>query len=245
MNKLKIMVGVIAAMEEELTQLLDIMDDVSVESVGHIRFYLGVISGRTVAVTQCGIGKVNAAMGATLLVERYKPQIIINTGIAGAAKEKINIGDMILSTSVGHHDADVTAFNYKIGQIPEMPEEYLANEELVKSAHKVACDITEHSVHCGKILSGDSFIHTKDQATLINSNFKDVLALEMEGAAIAQVAYQFSLPFLLIRSISDNVYADDNCTAYTLNKEESANKSVDVLVGVLNKLRRNDYAKSC
>ncbi|XPV77762.1 MAG: 5'-methylthioadenosine/adenosylhomocysteine nucleosidase [Desulfovibrio sp.] len=233
--------GIVAAMEEEITLLLRHMSKVREHKIGVFIYYTGNLHGMEVGVILCGIGKVNASVGTTILIERFEPHCLINTGVAGAIVSHAAIGDIILATEVRHHDVDATAFNYEMGQIPEMPAAYCSDNELINLALKGYQSSGGQQVLCGQILSGDSFIHTKSQIDHIEKNFPQVMAVEMEGAAIAQVAYTFSLPFLIIRSVSDRVYEPESCDVYTKCMEESANNSVQIVLGFI----KNNAEVSC
>ena len=131
------MIGIIGAMEEEVAILKDKLTDMNEISVAHVKFYRGKLNSKEVVLTQSGIGKVNAAISTTLLIEKFNPNLIINTGSAGALDESLSVGDMLISNDVVYHDVDATAFGYKQGQIPQMPLEFKSDQELLKSVETV------------------------------------------------------------------------------------------------------------
>jgi len=157
-----------------------------------------------------GIGKVNAAMSTAILLERFKPDYVINTGSAGGLNPELNVGDVVISTDVRHHDVDVTAFGYEYGQVPQLPAAFEAEVSLVTVAESCAKEIEGIQVVKGLITTGDSFISKPEQAGFIKSKFTNLQAVEMEAAAIAQVAYQFGTPFVIIRSLSDIAGKESN-----------------------------------
>jgi adenosylhomocysteine nucleosidase len=159
--------------------------------------------GTDVILLRSGIGKVNAAMSTTILLEKYKPDFIINTGSAGGFNPALNVGDVVISTEVRHHDVDVTAFGYEYGQVPQLPAAFLADEKLRSVAESAALEMAEIQVEKGLIATGDSFMQDPKRVEFVRTKFENLQAVEMEAAAIAQVAHQFGIPFVIIRSLSD------------------------------------------
>ncbi|WP_419781615.1 5'-methylthioadenosine/adenosylhomocysteine nucleosidase [Maridesulfovibrio sp.] len=229
-------IGIIAAMEEELALLVNKLEGPSTENFGQFVYHTGSISGVEVALFLCGIGKVNAAVGATLLLDKFKPDYLINTGVAGAFPGNIKVGDIVISSEVRYYDADATAFDYEMGQIPQMPAAYQADKLLLGLAQKAWINEDCISVHQGPVLSGDSFIHTPQQISQIEQKFPDVMAVEMEGAAIAQTGFLFDVPFILIRSISDKVHEDGSSSVYEASMEKAAANSVRMVLSMLKEL---------
>ncbi|MFC3417983.1 5'-methylthioadenosine/adenosylhomocysteine nucleosidase [Salinicoccus hispanicus] len=201
------MIGIIGAMKPEIDILLEWMDVESTDSIAHAKVYQGKLQGQDVVLVQSGIGKVNASMITALLLERYYVRIIINTGVAGGLSDALQVTDMVVSTSVLHHDVDAVEFGYALGQVPGMPKFYIADKGLVKLSMEAISGNPEINGHGGLIVSGDSFISSSEQKDGITRNFRKALAVDMESAAIAQTCYQYSTPFVIIRSISDK--ADD------------------------------------
>lgn len=227
-------IGIIAAMEEELAMLVEKLEKPSRHSIGQFSYHTGRLNGVEVGLFRCGIGKVNAAVGTTLLLDRFRPDCLINTGVAGGFPENVKIGDIVISTEVRHYDADATAFDYEIGQIPRMPAAYKADKQLLKLAREITLKDTPASIHQGPILSGDSFVHTEQQVERIADSFPEVMAVEMEGAAIAQTGFLFNTPFILIRSISDKVREEGNNAVYKNCMENAAANSVRMVLGIVN-----------
>ncbi|GAB3071030.1 5'-methylthioadenosine/adenosylhomocysteine nucleosidase [Salinicoccus sesuvii] len=200
-------IGIIGAMKSEIDILLEWMDVESTDSLAHAKVYQGKLEGQDVVLVESGIGKVNASMITALLLERYYVRIIINTGVAGGLSDALQVTDMVVSTSVLHHDVDAVEFGYELGQVPGMPKFYIADKGLVKLSLEAISDNPDVSGHGGLIVSGDSFVSSKEQKDVIIRNFRNAYAVDMESAAIAQTCYQYSTPFVIIRSISDK--ADD------------------------------------
>ena len=202
-------IGIIGAMEQEVARIKEKMQDVQITKKASMDFYEGTLEGKKVVVVRSGIGKVNAGICTQILADVFGVEAVINTGIAGSLNNDVNIGDIVLSTDVLHHDMDATGFGYPKGQIPQMEEfSFPADEKLRKLAAKVCGEVNpEISVFEGRICSGDQFISDNDVKAKIISEFGG-FAVEMEGAAIGQAAWLNQGPFLIIRAISDN--ADDS-----------------------------------
>ena len=229
------MLGIIGAMDEEVARIKEQMTDVTVVSKASMDFYKGKLSGREVVVVRSGIGKVNAAVCTQILIGEMGVTAVINTGIAGSLDAAIDIGDVVLSSDVVHHDMDATGFGYPVGQIPRM--ETLAFEADAKLRHmaKECCEKVNPDVHVfvGRVASGDQFIADKVVKQRIIDNFK-ASCTEMEGAAIAQTAYLNHVPFLIIRAISDK--ADDSAHVdYPAFEAKAIEHSVKLMIEMAGK----------
>lgn len=203
------MIGIIGAMDEEVSKLKEVLGDVTVDTVAGMNFFKGTYEGKEVVVVRSGIGKVNAGICTQILADKYQVEAIINTGIAGSLKNEINIGDIVLSVDAIQHDMEAVSFGYAPGVIPRMETSTFKGDakliELAKEACAEACP--EIGVHEGRVLTGDQFISDKAVKNRLIETF-DGSCCEMEGAAIAHAAYLNNIPFLIIRAISDK--ADDS-----------------------------------
>ncbi|HSP32532.1 MAG TPA: 5'-methylthioadenosine/S-adenosylhomocysteine nucleosidase, partial [Halomonas sp.] len=151
-------IGIIGAMAQEVSTLVSQLDNPQrYEHAGFV-FHTGTRYGLEVIVLQSGIGKVNAAVGTAILLERHQPDAIINTGSAGGFAEDLNIGDVIISDEVRHHDVDAVVFGYEIGQVPGMPAAYQADTHLRKIARNAIASLGEVKVREGLIATGDAFM---------------------------------------------------------------------------------------
>lgn len=195
-------IGLIGAMDEEIALLLESMTDKREQTIANSLFVQGKLSGKEVVLLKSGIGKVNAAMGATIMHEQFSPTHVINTGSAGGFAKNLQVGDVVISTEVVYHDVDVTAFDYDYGQVPKMPKTFQANPELIHKA-KEAIQSLDISYEEGLIATGDTFMADSDHVAFVRNKFPDMLASEMEAAAIAQVCHQYGTPFVIIRALSD------------------------------------------
>lgn len=230
------LIGIIGAMEEEVANLKEHMTEVSVTTKASMEFNKGKLNGKDVVVVRSGIGKVNAGICTQILVDDYKVDAIINTGIAGSLKNEINIGDIVVSTDALQHDVDATNFGYPKGQIPRMDVlSFPADEQLAELAQEVCREVNpEISVFAGRVVSGDQFISDKDVKNRIISDFGG-FCTEMEGAAIAQGAYLNHIPFVVLRAISDK--ADDSASVdYPTFEREAIGHCVKLVENMVKRL---------
>lgn len=206
--------GIIGAMPEEVEALKQIMTDVTEEIIGRKTFFIGLIEGRNIVLTCSGIGKVSAASATSILVVKYHCDAIINTGVAGGLKDT-NTLDLVISTGTTQHDFDLTIFNYKPGQVPSFEQIIPADNILIHKATVAANTLSQKynfKVHNGLIVSGDQFIAGSEARKRIDQLFPQALATEMEGAAIGETCAILNVPYVVIRSISDNADQKANMT---------------------------------
>lgn len=197
-------IGIIGAMEEEVFRLKSMMIRTETLIKTGMVFVKGEIQGKEVVVVRSGIGKVNAAICAQILVDHYGVDLIINTGVAGGLYPEIEIGDIVISASAMYHDMDARGFGYDIGIIPRMESSiFKADEELVEKARKVCKRVNpDINTFVGMIVTGDQFISETEKREEIYKQFR-AFCVEMEGAAIAHTATLNQIDFLIIRAVSD------------------------------------------
>ncbi len=230
-------VAIIGAMEEEVTLLRSTLSNLTTEVHAGFEYYLGQIGQLDVALLRSGIGKVNAAISTTLLLELYQPDYVINTGSAGGFHTDLNVGDIVISSSVCHHDVDVTPFGYELGQVPGSPPCFMPDAHLIKVAQH-AIESLQEVVHMhGLIATGDRFMHHQDDVNNTRNNFPDMIACEMEAAAVAQVCHSFSIPFVIIRSLSD-IAGKENAITFEKYLEQAATHSAKVILAMLVQLEK-------
>lgn len=226
-------IGIIGAMEVEVALLKqDMKIQREVKKAG-MDFCEGVLMGQEAVVVRSGIGKVNAAVCTQILVDEFQVEAVINTGIAGSLNAEINIGDIVISTDVLHHDMDAVNFGYEPGQIPQMDVfSFAADEKLASKAEAVCNEVNPKiRVFRGRVVSGDQFIADKVVKNRIAQQFHG-FCTEMEGAAIAQAAYLNEIPFVVIRAISDK--ADDSASEdYPTFEKKAVEHSVRLVEGLL------------
>lgn len=229
-------IAIIGAMEEEVALLREKISNREQQTIAGCEFTTGNMDGAEVILLRSGIGKVNAAMSTTILLDRFKPDYVINTGSAGGFHPDLNVGDVVISSEVRHHDVDVTAFGYEYGQVPQLPAAFEANSGLVEIAESAAQEIGSVQVVKGLIATGDSFMNDPKRVDAIRDKFLDLQAVEMEAAAIAQVSYQFGIPFVIIRSLSD-IAGKESDVSFEQYLEKAALHSASLVMKIVEKLK--------
>lgn len=204
------MIGIICAMQIEADGIIALCENVKTATHAKMKFTLGTLHGRDVCVVVCGVGKVNAAMCALMLIEKYNPDLVLNSGVAGSLSPIVGIGDIVVATKSVEHDMNGTALGDKQGEIT-FPDGNMMFFECDKQASTLLAaickEIPDTKVAQGIIASGDIFVSDRKQRFKINDRF-GALACEMEGAAIGHVCVRCEVPYGIIRAISDDL--DEN-----------------------------------
>ena len=198
------MIGIIGAMEEEISNLKSHMQVEEVQTIAGMSFFKGAVKGIELVLVRSGIGKVNAAICTQILASVYGVDTVINTGIAGSLNADIDIGDIVVSTSLVQYDVDARNFGYKLGEIPRMNiVEFPADKYLIDKTQS-AFDSLDLGIklYKGMVATGDKFVSEDSLKAEIISNFH-AYCVEMEGAAIAQTAMLNNMACVVIRAISD------------------------------------------
>ena len=205
--------GIIAAMQEEMQEIQKIMDNVKETKIYDLNFIIGEISNYKVVLVEAGVGKVNAARTTQILIDNFEVDAIINVGSAAASNEKLNIGDIVIANKLVQHDFDITAFGHPKGYISNVGQYLESDKELVINIEKAIkkIDNNKFKTIIGTIASGDIFCTEINMKDKIKSTF-NADAIEMEGAAIAQVCKLDNIPFIVIRGISDSPNGNNKVT---------------------------------
>jgi len=203
-------VGIIGAMDEEVELLKASLEGREDITIAGYSFFTGTLHGHKVVLLKSGIGKVNAAIGTALLLQEFKPDCVINTGSAGGFDPALNVGDVVISSEVRHHDVDVTIFGYEMGQVPGQPAAFIPDEHLAATAESCIARMEGIQTVRGLIATGDSFMNDPVRVEKTREYFPQMKAVEMEAAAIAQTCVQFETPFLVIRALSDIAGKESN-----------------------------------
>jgi len=195
------MIGILCAMVEELEPILDYMN--VKEKINHANnvFYIAEFESKSIVLAYSKIGKVNAALTATIMIEKFGVERLLFSGVAGGVDEDLKIGDLIIATKTTQHDVDLTVFGYEPGYIPESKVFFECDEKLNTIAENVAQKLGI-KLKKGVIASGDQFVHSKERKEWIKKTFQ-ASAIEMEGAAVGCVCWNENIPFFMLRSISD------------------------------------------
>lgn len=229
------MIGIIGAMDEEIEILKEKMKITKVDEVANCLFIHGYLVDKEIVLLKSGIGKANAAMATTILHERYQPEFIINTGSAGGFLKDLEVGDVVISDYVVHHDVDATAFEYEYGQVPGMPAMFAANQELIDLAEAVNRELNINSA-IGIIATGDVFMSDPHRVEMVRQQFPKMLAAEMEAAAIAQVCHQYNTPFVVIRALSD-IAGKESSISFEEFLPTAAQNASDFIIRFLEKVK--------
>ena len=201
-------IGIIVAMHKELELLLPLLQNSEESRMGGCEFYRGKVGRHDVIAMQCGIGKVNAAIGTLTLVNSFLPDFVINSGVAGGADQSISVMDVVAGARVAYHDVWCGPES-ELGQVQGLPLYFEGAKRLLDLVPN------REGIHKGLICSGDQFIDTLDAVSRIKGNFPEALAVDMESGAIAQVCHLNKVPFLALRVISDSPGAShDNTRQY-------------------------------
>lgn len=225
--------GILCAMDEEIKALKKELVDAKQTEIAGTIFYEGKIGPNEVVLVQSGIGKVQAGMTTGLLIAKFGAEVVINSGSAGGIGNDLHVGDVVLSTLVAYHDVDVTAFGYLPGQLPQQPQKFVADEQLIVKVEQAAKE-NQQNVRLGLIVTGDQFVVSSLKIREIKDMYPEVLCCEMEGAAIAQVAFQFKIPFVVIRAMSDTGDEDAN-VSFDEFIIEAGKKSAQMILNLLAK----------
>jgi len=219
------MIAILAAMNKELSALMEAMTDVETLETASKTLHLGRLGGRFVILAQSGVGKVNAAMTAAIVLSRYDCECLINTGVAGGIAPA-KPGDLILAKRLVSFDADVTAIDPELvfGQMFGEPAHYESDPVLFSSA-QILLTHSNETFRDGTIASGDAFVTKIATLKNIMAEDNDIVACDMEAQAVAQVAHHFHVPFVLIRGVSDVVESDDQTEAYRGGVEAIARRT--------------------
>lgn len=221
------MIGIISAMDLELKELTEKLVNKKEEMHAGVMYYTGILEGVEVALCTCGVGKVNAAMHTQILIDRYKPDVIIQNGIAGSLSPDVKFFDIVIGDELVYHDMQ----EFVLEQYGPLEKVYYADKNLVETARKV---MENENVHVGRIATGDWFVsNAADKADIVNRTH--ALCTEMEGCAVAHTAYLNEVPFLVMRAISD--MADDSAEVdYEEFQFKAADRAVEIVLKLIKQI---------
>lgn len=207
------MVGIIAAMDEEMQEIEYIMTEKQIQIIYELNFIIGKINNTEIVLVKSGVGKVNAARTTQILIDNFEIEAVINVGSAGSANDELEIGDIVIGNKLVHHDFDITAFGHPKGYISNVGQYVEADAILVQKMKQIISKMQdgEFKIKIGTIASGDIFCTELKMKEKIRSKF-NADAIEMESASIAQVCKLDNVPFIVIRSISDKPNGNNNIT---------------------------------
>ena len=230
MSKIK-NIGIIVAMKKELNLLLPIINEPKTLEVDGYTLHSGTINGHNITVMQCGIGKINAAIGTITLLNNFNIDLVINTGVAGGADKSVSVMDVVIGTTIAHHDVWCGPGTI-YGEASGYPKFFTSAKEIIEMI-----DFNDETLKPGLICSGDKFIANIEEVEYIKNNYPDALAVDMESASVAQVCNMRNVPFFCIRVISDSPGANNNnIKQYDDFWEEAPKHTFDIVKELLMKL---------
>lgn len=233
-----IRIGIIGAMDEEVELLKASLDNREDHVIAGYHLFTGKLHGKEIVLLKSGIGKVNAAIGTTILLQTFKPDCIINTGSAGGYDPELNVGDIVISSEVRHHDVDLTVFGYEYGQVPRQPAAYTPDETLAAVAEKCIARMDGMKTVRGLIATGDQFMNDPARVERKRKLFPQMKAVEMEAAAIAQTCLQFGTPFIIIRALSD-IAGKESGVSFDQFLITAAKHSAEMIIAMIDELASN------
>ena len=229
-------IGVLTAMTSEYEQLAALLENAVECNKDGIDYLTGQLAANEIILRQCGIGKVNAALGAAELIRTFSPDALVSTGVAGGIDVSLGVMDVVVSSSIVYHDV-WCGMGCEYGQVQGMPAVFKAGESLWKCADSLNSDPDNTTrIHAGLICTGDQFITNREELDKIKGNFPAGLAVDMESAAIAQTCHIYGVPFVSFRLISDTPGIDKHIQQYENFWGEMANRSFGVTRSFLSKL---------
>lgn len=202
------MVGIICAMEVEIENLRKVIKNAETSFIGSVEFIKGSLHEKDVVVAKCGAGKVNAAVCTQTMILTYRPDVIINTGVAGSLSPDLSIGNIVIATSTVQHDMDTTGCGDPIGYVSGIGRVFFDCDKETITKLSAASEVLENvKTDFGIVATGDSFVTDPERKRFITDTFYAV-ACEMEGCSVGQVCIMNDVPFGIVRAISDNADAD-------------------------------------
>ena len=222
------MIGIIGAMDEEISVISSEIKNLTVYDINNMKFYKGKIYDIDIVLVKSGIGMVNAAITTTLLFKEFGVDKILFSGVAGSLNRNINVGDIVIADSLLEYLFDVTEFGYEIGTIPRMDTSIFKSDRLLTKIKNI---LKNDNIYYGKILSGDKFVSNLSEKEKLGEKF-NALAVDMESASVAHCAHVLGIEFAIIRSISDSLNSS-SVMEYTEFVNLAANNSKDVILKIL------------
>ncbi|CAL4320144.1 5'-methylthioadenosine/adenosylhomocysteine nucleosidase [Buchnera aphidicola] len=230
-------IGIVIAINEEITILFEKLKKLKIikYEIYGIKLYSGYFNKTKIILTKSGIGKVSNSIACTILIKIYHVNLIINIGSAGKLTDNIKVFDIILANKICHHDINLKNFGYEIGVIPNFPKIFKIDKSLKNHTKKIL-SLSKMKYIEGLIVSGEQFINNTKKKQYILTNFPNAIAVDMESSAISQACFQFQIPYIIIKIISDH----SNKSSYIEFKKNIhviAKMSYKILKNIINKIK--------
>lgn len=197
-------------MSSERAQIESLLDGCEEQQAGPFSCVTGTLNDKKIILMQCGIGKVNAAAGAVEIANRYHPDAIVSTGVAGGLDEVLRVMDVVVSRTITYHDLWCGP-GCERGEVQGLAKGFSCDRDMLRTALSLP---TDTRIHPGLIVTGDRFITSREELAEIKDAFPEALAVDMESAAIAQIALLYNIPFISFRIISDLPGAEGHIQQY-------------------------------
>lgn len=225
-------IGIVIAMDKEFQRVRELLIGAEEMEVDGRKFVTGRIGTNDMVLLQCGIGKVNAAIGATEMIDRFNPDAVVSTGVAGGASTELNVQEVVVATETCYHDV-YCGEDQAYGQIMGMPARFVSDQQLLETALSIDCGV---KINKGLTVTGDWFVDSKEKMRSIIEHFPEAMAVDMESAAIAHVCCLRKVPFLSFRIISDIPLKDNKAQQYFDFWDRIADGSFHVTKAFLEKI---------
>lgn len=226
-------IAVLAAMDKELDLLLNLIPEREEINIGNHKYYVGKLRNHTIIAGKCGIGKVNSALNAYMMIQNLNPDLVINSGVAGGVDGSLGIGSVLIADGITYHDVWCGP-GTEYGAADGYPQILSPDKEVVKTAKELFRD--NENVKFGLICSGDKFISKKEEVETIKKSFPDALAVDMESASIAQACMKCGVPVAIVRVMSDTPGAAENVSQYVNFWSEAPQKTFDCVARLIDAL---------
>ncbi len=237
MRKRNMNIGIIAAEEEEMLAIKNIMEDIKESKIYNLTFIQGTIQNKMCILVKSGVGKVNASRTTQVLIDNYKVNYVINIGSAGGINEELNIEDIVIGDKLVQYDFDITQVgNYEKGEICEIGKYIKSDERLINLCIQTIEEMKDinFNIKIGTIGTADLFSADPNRAISLKKEF-DIECVEMEGASVAQVCFLDNVPFLVIRGISD-VSNGNNKIDFHTYLERASKRAAEILHNLISKI---------
>jgi adenosylhomocysteine nucleosidase len=226
-------IGIIGAMDEEIRLLLEQMNDMHPVQKPNTTYYCGQLWGRRVVVCKSGVGKVQAAVSVQGMIAAFDVEVVLFTGVAGALDPSLRVGDIVVSRDCMYHDMDARALGFALGEIPFSGHSvFEADERLIQTAVEAGRRMyPELQVIEGRVVSGDQFIADRAKVVQLHEELSGACT-EMEGAAVAHVCAMYGVPYVVVRSMSDQANGEAHEDFATF-MPKAAKHSLGIIEGML------------
>lgn len=226
------MIGIIGALEEEITLLKQDMEIKESTVIAGCEYITGILFNKDIVITRCGMGKVNASSCTSTMIDKYSPDIIINTGVGGSLDDSLKVCDIMIAEDVVQHDYDIVSLGFKLAQVDNFDSPFFACDKDINNAIKKSTQNLGYASHFARFATGDRFIDLPEDKHKIAKTF-GARVCDMETGAIAQVCSLHKVRFASIRAISDSTSGENGAMQFQKFLQLASSHSVYVIEDVL------------